>query len=261
MSNRQTEWLLFVVVAFVAGAMVLGPANAQSSARQRVTSSPSPPPTPSNTPSVQQTLDAVETRVADLDKRMSISSWRQKTDIAQNIAVVLAAACGGGWTLWLFQQHRQRFPRARIAHRITHRQIGDGRLLLHVEVVVSNIGDVLVSVISLETTVHRMFPMQGEFLDGAIKGENRVPGRESEIAWPLIDSDEQEWNKGDCEIEPAESQQILHDFIFDADDVTTVQVYSHVENERKRDRELGWELSTIYNLDDTEDPPCQQPGR
>jgi hypothetical protein len=48
------------------------------------------------------------------------------------------------------------------------------------------------------------------------------------------------------------SQEIHHDFILDAE-VKTIEVYSYLVNEQKLDRELTWDVTTLYDLESTEE--------
>ena len=63
----------------------------------------------------------------------------------------------------------------------------------------------------------------------------------------MIESHRKEFAKDECEIEPGESQDIQFDFIL-GDHVQTVLVYSYLLNERKRQRKLSWDSTTLYDL-------------
>ncbi len=177
--------------------------------------------------------------------------------IAHTIQAAVTAGAlvvGGVWSYWLFVQNRQRYPRAGIVHRITHRHIGNDKLLLHVGVTVSNLGNVLLSLIALETRVQQVLPLPDDVLEAIDKGQDPVPEGKTEVAWPLIASHKSKLQKGECEVEPGESQDIHHDFILPGD-VEVVEVYTYVMNEQKRRRELAWELTTLYDLSEPEDAP------
>lgn len=178
---------------------------------------------------------------------MCLSQLDEVASIIQALATVAALGLGGAWSFWLFVKNRQIYPSASIVHHITHRDIGEGKSLLHVDVVVSNVGDVLVSLIESETRVQQVLPLPASVQDTINSGQDPVPEGKTEVEWPLIDSHEQQLKKGQYEIEPGGSQQINHDFILDAD-VETIEVYSHVVNEKKRPRKLGWDLTSLYDL-------------
>jgi hypothetical protein len=253
MLNRPISPFLFILIAFATTAMIISVAKAQTTVPQTVIPSPSASPIPSPTPtsSLEERLDILEIQVADLNKKMNTSKVREYVDIIQSAFTVIALIVGGIWSYWLFVQNRQKYPRANIAHRIAHRHIANGKLLLHVNVIISNTGDVLLSLIHLETRIQQVLPLPAGILDSINKGQNPVPEGETEVAWPLIDSQELEVKEGECEIEPGESQEIHHDFIIDAE-VETVEVYSYLLNEQKRVREIAWDLTTLYDLNVTE---------
>lgn len=252
MLNRHIRPSLFVLIAFATTAMIISVAKAQTTVPQTVIPSPSASPIPSPTPtsSFEERLDILESQVADLNEEMDISKIEYIADIILVAVTVIAIIIGGTWSYWLFVKNRQKFPRASIAHRITHRHIADGKLLLHVNVIISNTGDVLLSLIHLETRIQQLLPLPAGILDSINKGQNPVPEGETEVAWPLIDSQELEFKEGECEIEPGESQEIHHDFIIDAE-VETIEVYSYLINEQKRDRKIAWDLTTIYDTNVT----------
>lgn len=178
---------------------------------------------------------------------MCLSHVEQVANIMQALATVAALGLGGAWSIWLFMKRRERYPRASIEHLVTHKAIGDGKVLLHVDVRVSNIGEVLMSLVCLETRIQQVLPVPPDVADKIRQGLDPVPEGETEVEWPLLKSHSPELEMGDCEIEPGESQDINHDFILDAD-VETVQIYSYVMNEKKRERTLAWDLTTLHDL-------------
>lgn len=106
------------------------------------------------------------------------------------------------------------------------------------------------SLASLETRIQRVLPLSDDLAESIGEGRDPVPEGGTEVAWPLYQCHEQEFRKGECEIEPGESQDINHDFIVDTG-LETVEVYSYVTNERKAERTLVWDLTTLYDLTNT----------
>lgn len=182
---------------------------------------------------------------------MCLLQLEQIADIIQSVATVAALALGGAWSYWLFVKRRQRHPHADMKHEITHRHIGLGKVLLHVDVKVSNIGAVLMPLVYLETRIQQVLPLPRGVAEAIEEGRDPVSAWATEVEWPLIQSHQQQFPAAECEIEPGERQGFQHDFIFDAD-VKTVEVYSYVMNERERDGTLVWDLTTLYDLTDTE---------
>ena len=252
MSSCRAKSSLLVLTALVTTAAMMSVDEAQPFAPQTVGPSPLSSPIPSPTPFVEERLDMLESQVSDLTQEMNISRFKEIADIIQVAVAVAAVIVGGIWSYWLFVQNRQKYPRASISHHITHRHIGNDNLLLHVSVTISNVGDVLLSLISLETRIQQVLPLPDEVLETINKGQNPVSEGETEVDWPLIDSQELGLERGECEVEPSESQEIHHDFILDAG-IKAIEVYTYLINEQKRDREIAWDLTTLYELNETEE--------
>jgi len=87
-----------------------------------------------------------------------------------------------------------------------------------------------------------------EFLQAVQNGKDPVPPRQPEYPWPLIG--ERIFERETCfrEMEPGESDEILCDFVVDSD-AQVVEVYSYLQNEQKEGREIGWHLTTLYDLE------------
>jgi len=181
---------------------------------------------------------------------MCLSQIEQMVSIVRDVATVLAIAAGGAWSYKLFRQKRQKYPRATIEHKITHRRVCYDRVLLHVEVVVSNVGDVLIELVESATIVSQILPLPADLKDRIAAGQDPVEEPKTDVDWPALGSRENRWQKQDCEIEPGEVQGIQRDFVLD-DDVRSVHVYSYVINEEKRSEELSWDVTTLYDIADS----------
>jgi hypothetical protein len=179
-------------------------------------------------------------------------SWAEVKDIADSIqatATAIAIVVGGIWTYLLFIQKRQKFPRAKIGHQVTQRIIGKGKLLLSIDTIISNDGDVLLSLKSGEISVRQMLPPKAQLLD-ILNGE---PGSEIRQWQPLVPIRNPTWQKGELEIEPGESQQLPCHFVID-DNVETILVTTYIRNFEKPGRIIGWELNTVHDLRLHDDP-------
>lgn len=179
--------------------------------------------------------------------------------ILQALATVAAFALGGIWSLWVFITRRQRYPRASMQHLVTHRHLGHSKVLLHVNVRISNIGDVLMSVVCSETRIQQVLPVPTPLADSIKQGRDPVQAGKTEVEWPLLQSHPKVYGKGDCEIEPGETHDINHDFIVGSH-IETVVIYSYVKNEKKRDRDLAWNLTTLYDFADPASTHSLTPG-
>ena len=81
-----------------------------------------------------------------------------------------------------------------------------------------------------------------------VQGYNPIPKGKWEVNWPLLQLCEARSPQDDYELEPGESQELHFDFILDAQ-VQTVAVYSYFKNIAKREREIGWDAASIYDLE------------
>src|SRR5260370_16930816 len=97
--------------------------------------------------------------------QISLSTVRDIATIIQSIFTVAAVIIGGVWTYWLFVKKRQKYPSAKIEHQISHRPIANGKVLLSVNAVSSNSGNVLLSLEKGKIPVSQMLPPQNELLD------------------------------------------------------------------------------------------------
>jgi len=174
---------------------------------------------------------------------VNLSTVKEIADIVQAFFTVAAIIGGGIW----FYRRRQRYPRADVTHAITHKALPNGKFLLHVAVTISNKGEVLLSLISGVTRIQQMLPLPASVLDTINKGLDPVKKGQTEVEWPLIGERKPKWGEGKIEIEPGESDHIDIDYILEGS-VKSVEVYSYFKNASKRGKEIGWQLTTVYDL-------------
>lgn len=180
----------------------------------------------------------------------SADSWKTITDIAANAATVMAIAVGGMWAYWRFVRERTRWPRAQLELVVTHRGLTGEHTLLNVMVRLRNAGTGLMRLTGLRTYVYRVLPLSEDERSRVARGE-LVPAGEVEAEWPCIAKARRRWapDRGP-QIEPGEGDEYRHDFVIDSD-VETAFVYVYVENERRArgSRELGWQATSLYDVD------------
>jgi hypothetical protein len=172
------------------------------------------------------------------------------SDIFQGLGglfTVIAVTVGGFWTYLIFVSTRQRYPRASLTHQITHRPVSDNKVLLTVVLTVANQGAVALELLSIETWIQRMVPWPRWFLQSIEEGRDPVEDNETEIGWPKIAERYIEYKKDQREIEPGEPDQFIFDFIISSD-VKTIVVYTYIHNHRKRQKKLGWGITSVYDL-------------
>ncbi|MDP9474182.1 MAG: hypothetical protein M3R38_00500 [Actinomycetota bacterium] len=162
------------------------------------------------------------------------------------LATTLALLIGGYWTWRLYRLNRQSYPRAQLSHRIMHRFISDKKVLLRVDLVIENQGNVLLPLRCVETWVQQMQPWTDDFLELVQKGDP-VEEDGTEVKWTLIADREKRFAKRAEEIEPGERDEIHFDFVIDGKP-ETVLIYTYLENHAKRRRTVGWRVSSVYDL-------------
>jgi hypothetical protein len=209
--------------------------------------------------SVEQRLDSLESKMDELIDRTSSSQTADIVDVIHKLVMIVAIGFSGVWGYWLFVQNRQRYPHASVTHRITHLPICSGKLLLHVTETIRNEGNILLSLEVIQTRVQRVLPLPDDLLLSIQGGTPLLAEGERQYLWPLIGLHECKWAKDECEVEPNESTDIHHDFLIDGG-VQVVEVYTYVKNVVKRNREIGWDLKTVYDLRDAQ-VPCEEKGR
>lgn len=182
---------------------------------------------------------------------MSLSAAKEFLDVIQAVITIAAIVIGGFWGYILFNQNRQRYPRASISHHVTHKPIADGKLLLHVTVIITNLSNVLLSLVTLEIRIQRILPVPKKILETIAQGLDPVLPGHLEIGWPIITSRELRPKKGEYEVEPGESQEIHCDFIVSSE-VQTIEIYSYLKNQTKWGREIGWDSTTLYDFKESE---------
>jgi hypothetical protein len=174
-------------------------------------------------------------------------SLKDTIEIVQALATVCAIVVGGIWAYMLFVKHRQKYPRATLHHEIHHTPLTSEKTLLHVDAILLNVGEVLLDLESAETRIQQIVPLEDGIRRDIETKQDPVPKDKSELDWPLIALREWKWSAGQCELEPGESEALHSEFVLDYM-VKTVQMYTHIANQSKKRREMGWDCTTIYNL-------------
>lgn len=169
------------------------------------------------------------------------------------IAIIFAA----GWTYKLFVKRRQKYPHANITHQVEHWPISGDKILLRVIVKISNEGEILLPLVSGFTRVQQMMPWPPELLESIKQGKEFIKEGQAEVEWPLLRQRDLAFEKGEREIEPSETDELLLDFIIDSG-TQVVVLYSYLRNERKpkwkwiriwkQRPEMGWNTTSIYDL-------------
>jgi hypothetical protein len=137
------------------------------------------------------------------------------------------------------------------------------RELRSVDIVISNTGDVLLSLVSGEIEVRQVLPLEASFLQ-VLNGGQMATGRRVELVdWPALFSYTEDWQgKRTVEIEPGESEQLLYTLLVRVE-VKTIYIGSYFRNVVKRRKELGWGAETFHDVlpDDNANNDIAQAGR
>ena len=167
--------------------------------------------------------------------------------IIANLFTIGAIIWGVYWTYYLFVKNRQKYPRADVKHTLIQKYLGYGKILLHVDVEVTNLGDVLINLKSGEIRLLQVLPLCGK-IDEVLQGdEDPVEKGKTELNWYQLSLRELSFDKP-CEIEPKESEAFHCDFVI-KNDVQTVEIYSYFWNQHKANKELGWDCTTLHDIE------------
>ena len=178
---------------------------------------------------------------------LSLEDIKASAEILRNIAEVTALVVGGIWTYLRFIKKRDPYPKAEIKHSISHVRLSSEKNLIHVITNFNNKGEVLLSMVTFDTRLQRITPLTEEMEHILEANGNLIPKGTSEVEWPLLDCHERRWQKGEAELEPGESEYLHGDFIIDSS-IEIVVAYSYIKNIYKKEREIGWGCTTIYNI-------------
>lgn len=186
---------------------------------------------------------------------MTLMQLKDVLEVVQAVLTSMAILAAAIWTYMLFVKKRQRYPRINVQHEIKHWPISPEQYLLRVVIRISNIGEVLLPLESVTVRVQQIRPWRNDALGTIDELRNNMAADTSELDWPVLDDRETKWDKGVQEIEPAEDDEIVYDFVMDKE-VEAVSVYSYVKNAYKKrplikrwqSREIGWNTTTVHEI-------------
>jgi hypothetical protein len=186
---------------------------------------------------------------------MNLADWQKFADSMQAFATTFAIGMGGYWTLMLFRQKRQKYPRAEVTHAVTARNIEVAqKCLLRIEVTVKNAGDILLEIAQYSILLEKLLPAEIAFADDL----NNALMSETKEGWEVVDFERiwhfkaptSSWSSNKAlEIEPNERHQFVHYIIVDSG-FYAVFLHSSFKNKikAKERRDLGWKLSTEHDI-------------
>ena len=92
-----------------------------------------------------------------------------------------------------------------------------------------------------------MIPWPSRALEAVDSKAVRISDEQAEVKWPLLGEVDLRGEKPGYEIEPSESDELHFDFVISSE-VNTVVVYSYLKNVTKQGREIGWNTTSVYDI-------------
>jgi len=178
---------------------------------------------------------------------MNCFDWKTVSEIFESLLTGLAIVIGGFWTYNKFIKKRESYPRALLRHKVENRILNDDKRLIHLCVEIENIGDVIVSLVAYDVRIYQILPLHDKVVKILSSEGDPIPEGERELPWPLLFTRQEKLKKGVYEIEPQEKHVFHYDFVVDKN-ICTIQTYSHIKNEAKPKREIGWECEQFHEL-------------
>lgn len=169
------------------------------------------------------------------------------TDIISNIIETIAIIVGGTWTYILFIKNREKYPKADIIQNVTHVRLDKSHILIRVDLKLVNTGKVLLSGLDTENRIQQILPLPRTVKKAVERGKDPVEKGESEVLWPMIGERQVTLEKELAEIEPGEDESIQFDYVVGSG-VKVVQVYTYVRNIFKSKKEIGWGVTSLYDI-------------
>jgi hypothetical protein len=178
-----------------------------------------------------------------------LTRWKDWASIAESIAKVVALIVLAIWTYLLFIRQRQKFPRAKIEHALVQYPLPAGKVLLRLNVSITNIGNVLLQMSKTNIEISQFRPWPKDLMNDLLSGtpiQAHGP-KQNPIVWPLVHKREITAPETFKEIEPNETENIYFDFIVEAS-LQAFFIWTYFENQTKRGRTMGWNTTSTQEL-------------
>jgi len=158
---------------------------------------------------------------------------------------------GVAFSIYLFRQKREKYPRANISHHVNTLQIDDNKTLLNIIVLMENIGDALININSARTSIAQILPAPDELIKNIDDISKVFEKDRKDIDWGKISGLGESIleNRTIIEIEPGEKDEICFDFVIEKS-VQVVHIYSYFKNDEKGKKNIGWHKNVVYNVCD-----------
>jgi hypothetical protein len=188
----------------------------------------------------------------------AVSAAKPVAEVVQSALTSIGIVLGAWWVL----KKREHLPRASVTHRVQTAQLTDGKLLVHVETTLANVGQRLLQVQSCLTRLQQVRPLTPDMLELLDQAGNIAAPDQTEASWRVLGEHNHSYGRSVAEVEPGESQTFDYDFGVDSW-VEVVEVYSYFGNVSKRRafpnilkrREIGWNKTTLFDVREQEPKP------
>lgn len=170
-------------------------------------------------------------------------------ETVKNVVETGAVIVGGWWTYRIFVKTRSAQPKATIAHKVSHRDLPEGRTLVQVMVTIKNEGTVKLEIPEGLFRLQQVLPLPDRVAQKLDQGEDPVPEGKFEVLWAGLGERRARCN---LEIEPTESDQVTADFFLNQPRPELIEVYTYFQNVKKK--KIGWGLTTLYEIQDNAEP-------
>jgi hypothetical protein len=147
-------------------------------------------------------LDAFASPKGATDSPVGLKIVKDLAATVQSIATILGLVVGA-W--WVFKRRRV-YPRAKFTHNVAHVELDAQRLLLHVAIVVENIGDVLMRVGPVVVCAQQLRPLPDDHRKRLESGSTLLPAGAVDVDWPILDRCDQDLDGH--ELEPGEFRSV-----------------------------------------------------
>lgn len=175
-----------------------------------------------------------------------LETTKKVVDILAGVATMLAIAVAGSWTWKRFIRDRANWPKANIEHSVYSRSLSETNILVHVGVTIHNIGNVRLRLSDGNIRLQRIWPCKQEQMALIRRNSGGESPSQKEADWELLSKID--FTSLNLELEPGEKDTSHFDFVLQTK-LETVVVYSRFNNRRKAKAEIGWNHTTIHEIE------------
>ncbi|MBN1866362.1 hypothetical protein JW916_03625 [Candidatus Sumerlaeota bacterium] len=171
--------------------------------------------------------------------------WKELASTIESFITAIGIFVAGVWTYMIFIRKRQAYPRAALTILVDNIPIPDEGRLVHVEMRIENLSDVVLRASAADLRLRQVVPLPADTSGSVLANQDPVPFGRAEVEWPLVASREWQFDNGDFEIEPGESDSLHADFMIDSL-IAVVQFYFYLSNAAKAKSGLGWTITKMH---------------